>query len=150
MSQETHIALTPERQKLRDRLNLRLVTMEESGMPVDRLPEGVYGFTTSPSTDELPLFPKPVYQCTEIQKPVAGPINFIGYVTKKEAEAFQTGAEPMALDLYPEPFAEATELITVPDSRVDRRKLPTRDQGNAMRMEIAPKPEFLGTTSTFN
>lgn len=150
MSQETHPALTPERQALRDRLNLRLITPEESGMPVDRLPAGVYGFTTSPSSDELPLFSKPIFRCTEIHKPAAGSICFIGYVTRKDAAAFNAGAEPMALDLYPEPYEEATELISIPDSRVDRRKLPTRDHGNAMRMEIAPKPEFLGATSTLN
>lgn len=141
MYQETHPALTPERQALRDRLKLRPVTPEESGKPVDRLPEGVYGFTTSPSSDELPLFSKPVFRCAEIHKPAGGPICFIGYVTKKDASAFDAGAEPMALDLYPDPYEEATELISIPDSRVDRRKPPSRDHGNAMRMETAPKPE---------
>lgn len=150
MSQDTHIALTPERQALRDRLNLRVVTVEENGIPVDRLPEGVFGFTTSPSSDELPLFHKPIYQCTEIHKPAGGTISFIGYVTKKEAETLQAGAEPMALNLYPEPYEEATELVSIPDSRVDRRRLPTRDHGNAMKMDIAPKPEFLGSTGTQN
>jgi hypothetical protein len=150
MSHQTHPALTPERHALRDRLNLRLVTPEENGMPVDRLPEGVYGYTTSPSSDELPLFTKPIVHCTEVHKPVGGPIHFIGYVTKKDAETFQAGAEPMSLDLFPDPYEEATELISIPDSRVDRRKLPARDHGNPMRMEVAPKPEFLGTASTAN
>ena len=150
MSQEIHPALTPERQALRDRLNLRLVTPEENGMPVDRLPEGVYGFTTSPSSDELPLFNKPIFRCTEIHKPVGGPVHFIGYLTKKDADAFHAGAEPITVDLYPDPYEDATELVSIPDSRVDRRKLPSRDQGNAMRVEIAPKPEFLGTASTLN
>jgi hypothetical protein len=150
MSQETQSALTPERQALRDRLSLRPVTPLESGLPVDRLPEGVYGFTTSPSTDELPLFDKPVFRCTEIHKPAGGPIRFIGYVTPKDAAAFHAGAEPVALDLYPEPYEEATELISIPDSRVDRRKLPARDHGNAMRMEIAPQPEFPAAAGTLN
>jgi hypothetical protein len=150
MAEETHPALTSERQALRDRLNLRLVTAEENGMPVDRLPEGVYGYTTSPSSDELPLFVKPIYQCTEIHKPVGGPVHFIGYLTKKEAETFLAGAEPMTVDVYPEPYEESTELVSIPDSRVDRRRLPTRDHGNAMKVEIAPKPEFLGNTSTLN
>lgn len=139
MSQETHIALSAERQALRDRLKLRLVTPEENGMPVDRLPEGVYGFTTSPSSDELPLFNKPIYQCTEIQKLKGGEVIFLGYLTKKEAEALESGAEPMAVDLYPEPYGEATVLVSIPDSRVDRRKLPTRDHGNAMKVEVAQK-----------
>ena len=129
---------------------MRVVTPEENGMPVDRLPEGVYGFTTSPSSDELPLFCKPIYQCTEIQKPVGGEVLFIGYVTKKEAETFLAGAEPMSVDLYPEPYGEATELVSVPDGRVDRRRLPTRDHGNAMRMEIAPKAEFRGAAGSLN
>jgi len=150
MTQEIHPALTPERQALRDRLKLRLVTPEENGMPVDRLPEGVYGFTTSPSSDELPLFTSPVFRCTEIHKPVGGPIHFLGYVSTKEAETFEAGIEPMALELYPEPYEEATVLVSIPDSRVDRRRLPSRDHGNSMKMDIAPKPEALGSATTLN
>lgn len=150
MSQEIHPALTAERQSFRDRVKLRLVTDKEDGLPLDRLPEGVYGFSTSPATDELPLFHKPIFRCFELHKLAGGQVCWIGYVTEKEYNDFQTGAEPMTLDLYPDPYEQSNKLVSIPFGRVDRRKPPTRDAGNSMKMEIAPKPEFLGSTSTSN
>lgn len=119
-------------------------------MPVDRLPAGVYGYTSSPSTEELPLFRKPILECFEIHKLADGEICWIGYVTGQEHQDFEQGAEPCTLDLYPEPHEQSTKLISVPASRVDRRKPPTRDHGNSMRLEIAPRPQFLGAASTPN
>ena len=110
-------------------------------MPAERLPEGVFGYTTAPAADELPLFDVPVFRCFEIHKLASGEICWVGYVTEQEAEAFKTGREPVALDLYPDPYGQATSLISVPETRVDRRKPPTRDHGNSMRMELAPSPE---------
>jgi hypothetical protein len=42
------------------------------------------------------------------------------------------------LRLYPDLCEHATELVEVPLSRVDRRRYPSRDEGNAMRLEVAP------------
>jgi hypothetical protein len=150
MPQETHLSLSAERAALRERLNLRLVSGPEEGCNIEALPEGVYGFTTSPASDELPLFARPIYQCTEIHKLAGGGVCYVGYVTAAENEAFQKGAEAMALHLYPEPFGEAATLVSIPQARVDRKRTPTRDEGNAMKMEISPRPEYLGMTSTFN
>jgi hypothetical protein len=150
MSQETHPAFFSERQALREQSNLRLITAQEEGNHIENMPEGVYGFTTSPSSEELPLFIKPIFQCTEIHKLAGGEICYIGYVTPGEYASFQSGMEPLTLNLYPEPYGEANKLVSIPQSRVDRKRPPTRDEGNAMKMEIAPRPEFLGMTSTVN
>lgn len=140
MVQEINPALTEERAAFRASFNLRLVTDQENGSPIERLPEGIYGYTTSPATDELPVFIKPVFRCFEVHKHAGGETYWVGYVTEKEYRDFQTGSEPMTLDLYPEPYEQATKLILIQSSRVDRRKPPTRDFGNSMKMEIAPKP----------
>lgn len=139
MSQELHPALTEERIAFRAQFKLRQVTDQENGSPLARLPEGVFGYSTSPATDELPIFTKPVFRCFEMHKYADGQVAWIGYVTAKEKQDFDSGAEPMTLDLYPDPYEQSTQLIVIPSSRVDRRKPPTRDFGNAMKMEIGPK-----------
>jgi hypothetical protein len=150
MANEQHPALSPERQAFRERFNVRVVTEKEEGSSVRRLPEGVYGFTGAPASDELPLFIKPIFQAFEVLKVAGGEILWVGYITDKEHAAFLAGSEPIFINLYPDPHGEANKLVSIPFSRVDRRKPPTREDGNAMRMEIAPKPEFLGSMSTQN
>lgn len=139
MSQELNPALTEERSAFRAQFKLRLVTDQENGAPIDRLPEGIFGYTTSPAADELPVFAQPVFRGFEMHKYAGGEISWVGYVTATEKQAFETGAEPMTLDLYPEPYEQSATLVVIPAGRVDRRKPPTRDFGNAMKMELAPK-----------
>lgn len=150
MSQDPHPALSSERQSLREHFNVRPITPDEDGWPVNQLPEGVSGFTGAPATDELPLFSKPIFRCFEIFKLAGGELCFVGYVNDADLQAFQAGMEPSTVTLYPDPYESATKLVGIIETRVDRRRPPTRDNGNAMVMEIAPKPEFLGMTSTSN
>ena len=138
MSQEQHPALAVERIALRERLGLRVVRSEEEGRNVSSQPSGVYGFTGAPSSDELPLFSKPVYRCFEVQKLTGGEVSIIGFVTEKEKMAVDAGVEPVAIHLYPDEHRESSRLISVPQSRIDRRRPPTRDDGNPMLVEVAP------------
>ena len=143
MSQEQNPALSEERQAYRNRFAVRLITVQEEGRNIANQQEGVYGFTSSPNSVELPLFVDPVHRSFEIHKLTGGEIAYVGYLSEKEYESFQAGAEPGVIHLYPEPHKEAQKLVSVPMSRVDRVKPPTRDDGNSMRMDVAPKPEFL-------
>jgi hypothetical protein len=138
MSQEQRPAMSVERIACRERLGLRLVREEEEGRNIRNQPAGIYGFTCAPATDELPLFIKPVYRCFEVHKLAGGEVAILGYVTDKEFQAFDAGVEPIAMNLFPEPYGESVKLISVPLSRVDRRKPPTRDEGNSMMVEVAP------------
>jgi hypothetical protein len=137
MSQQ-HIALSAERASFRAKFNVRLVTPKESGSSIHRLPGGVFGFTGAPSTNEMPVFPVPSYQYFELVKSAVGDLHYIGYVTAREAEALAAGSEQLKINLYPEPFAESSTLIALPDSRVDRKRNPTRENGNAMPLDVAP------------
>ncbi|MGC4053693.1 MAG: hypothetical protein QM757_31275 [Paludibaculum sp.] len=139
MSQVQHIALAPERQALRDANQLRIVSTQEEGGPIRHLPNGVYGFTGAPATNEIPLFAKPIYECFEIQKRANGELFFIGYVTEKEQQIIEKGLDPVVADLYPEPHDEAVNLVAISGSRVDRRRPPTRDNGNSMKVDIGPR-----------
>jgi len=138
MSLEQHPALTVERVALREKLGLRCVREEEEGRNIELQQDGIYGYTGAPATEELPLFIKPVFRCTEVQKLSSGEVFLLGYVTAKEADAFALGTEPITINLYPDPFGESTSLISVPIDRIDRRRPPSRDDGNSMMVEIAP------------
>lgn len=139
MSQVQHIALAPERQALRDANQLRIVTAQEEGTAIRHLPNGVYGFTGAPATNEIPLFIKPIFECFEIHKRADGEVVFIGYVTEEEKQLIEQGLEPVVADLYPEPHDDALKLVAIPGTRVDRRRPPTRDNGNSMKVDIGPR-----------
>jgi len=138
MAQEKHIAWSPEREALRAGFRLRIVDKTEEGSDISVLPEGVYGFTGAPATAEIPLFVQPYFECYEIHKLPGGETAWVGYVTEREYQQYEQGAGPMNLDLYPEPHGEAKKLVRIVGSRVDRRRPPTRDNGNSMKMEIGP------------
>ena len=139
MSKAPHNSLLAERQALRDGSNLRIVTTKEEGTDIQYLPAGIFGFTGAPAAAEIPLFIKPYFECFEIHKLANGETAWVGYVTELELAGYERGSEAMTVDLYPDPHENATSLLRVPASRVDRRRPPTRDKGNSMRMELAPK-----------
>lgn len=137
MSKEVNPALTPEREAFRKSFQVRLIDEKEEGSSILALPDGVYGYTTAPASDEMPVFRQPVFRCTELMK-LDGHVKLVGYLTPSEKAAVEAGQEPVAVDLYPEPYKDATALLAVPLERIDRRRQPTRDDGNAMRIEVAP------------
>jgi hypothetical protein len=139
MSEEQRIAFTAAREKLRQQHGVRVVTGAEDGCDARALPAGVYGFTGAPGARELPLFAKPITRSTEVHKTADGEIYLLGYLTVEEAAAFESGTEPLSVELYPEPYQAAQALVAVPLARIDRRKLPARSNGNPMRTEIAPR-----------
>lgn len=139
MSKAPHNSLLPERQTLRDGSNLRSVTAKEEGTDIQHLPAGIFGFTGAPATAEIPLFIKPYFECFEVHKLADGDTAWVGYVTEQESAGYEEGSEALSLDLYPDPHDQAVCLVRVSASRVERRRPPTRDRGNSMRMEIAAK-----------
>ena len=52
--------------------------------------------------------------------------------------------------LYPDPHGESQRLISIPLSRVDRRRPPSREEGNWMKMDLAPRSEYEGLSSSAN
>jgi hypothetical protein len=128
------IASSPEREALRKGHAVRALLRSEEGCGVAHLPAGVWGFTTAPASQEIPLFTDPVHRCTEVHKTADGEVYLLGCVKPAEARAI---VDLKNLDLYPEPFEQSTQLVAVPLSRIDRRRPPTRDSGNAMHIELA-------------
>lgn len=141
MAQDQNVTLSPERQALRARAQVRLVRPEEEGFGIRRLPDGVYGYSSAASSDEIPLFAKPIYGAFEVHKLPGGEVAWVGYVTEADYRRYEAGEEPFAMELYPEPWGDAQKLISVPASRVDRRRPQARDNGMPMRIEVAPRIE---------
>ncbi|GIU76959.1 MAG: hypothetical protein KatS3mg005_0197 [Bryobacteraceae bacterium] len=143
MAQDQNVTLSPERQALRARAQVRLIQAEEEGLGIRRLPEGVYGFSSAASSDEIPLFSKPIYGAFEVHKLAGGEVAWIGYVRESDYERFEKGGEPFDMELYPEPYGDATRLVSVPAARVDRRRPQARENGMPMRVEVAPRIEMM-------
>lgn len=141
MAQDQNVTLSPERQALRARAQVRLVRPEEEGFGIRRLPDGVYGYSSAASSDEIPLFARPIYGAFEVHKLAGGEVAWVGYVTEADFRRFEEGSEPFEMELYPEPWGEATRLVCVPASRVDRRRPQARENGMPMRIEVAPRIE---------
>lgn len=135
---EQHPALSPEREQLRTRAKLRALEGAEIGRPLSSLPAGVYGFTTSAATAEVAMFDKPVFRSFEIQKHAGGETVYLGYLSETDLKAFESG-DPATVDLYPDPNEVAAYLAEIPESRIDRKRPPLRDQGSPMKLDIAPK-----------
>jgi len=139
MSQDQHPVHSPEREALRDRHGVRAITSEEEGQDVFALPDGVYGFTGAPAAREMPLFTHPIARGTEVHKSAHGEIYLIGYVQPAEKQTLENETEPAQIRLFPEPQAYTATLVAVPLSRIERRHALTRENGNPMVIDIAPR-----------
>jgi hypothetical protein len=139
MTPNQHPSQSPEREALRNKHGVRIVTDQEEGQDVRWLPAGVYGFTGAPGAKELPLFAHPIVRSTEVHKTASGDVYLVGYVQTAEAQAIESGAEPVTVHLYPDPLEASSTLVAVPLSRVDHRQPPSRSEGNFMAVEIAPR-----------
>lgn len=144
MAQDQDVTLSPERQALRARAQVRPVNSEEEGFGIRRLPGGVYGFSQSASSDEVPVFAKPAFGAFEVHKLPGGEVAWVGYVRESDYRRYEEGEEPFSMELYPAPYGEATRLVSVPASRVERRKPQARENGMPMPLEVAARAEKSG------
>lgn len=139
MSIEQTAALSAAREQLRAASGLRPLSRSEEGAPLAAVPNGTYGFSTSAATSEIAVFSKPVFRSFELHKLASGEIRYVGYVCPAEERTLAGGSEPAVINLYPDPYDQATILVQVSASRIDRKRPPLRDLGSPMQLEIAAK-----------
>ncbi|MEO8661552.1 MAG: hypothetical protein ABI693_23990, partial [Bryobacteraceae bacterium] len=118
-------AVDQERQTIRLQNSVRLVTKQEDGRPLERLPDGIFGFTYSPASDAIPLFVRHAKASFEVHKPASGPYQILGYLAPSQVEA-----RAQDVKLYPDAFGEATKLVAIASDRIGRLKGPSRAGGN--------------------
>jgi len=120
-----------ERQAIRLQNSVRLVTKQEEGRPLDRLPAGIFGFTYSPASDAIPLFARHAKASFEIHKPASGPYRILGYLAPTQIEA-----QGQDVKFYPDAYGEATKLVAITADRIGRLKGPSRANGNYLDVTL--------------
>ncbi len=105
---------------LRSEHKLRSVTDEESGTGVDRLAQGVYGFTYSPAVENFPLFKERDLRSYEGHKLADGSVLVLGFLTAAEKQTTDEASGTGTIHLFAEPKDDATELVRIPMKRVKR------------------------------
>ncbi|HBY59153.1 MAG TPA: hypothetical protein DEH78_04990 [Solibacterales bacterium] len=125
-----------ERQAFRARNAVRLVRTEEEGAPFNRLPSNVYGFTYSPNSEGLPLYAKHTLMSFEVHKLPNGEVEFIGYLTAKDAEAIERQEDFPTVTFFPAEYNDAKTIIALRRSRIERMKGPSRENGNYLTLTL--------------
>ena len=115
---------------LRSQRNLRALESAEEGFALPALPAGIYGFTYSPNFEATPLFSHKRYQSFEFHKLIDGAVELIGYLTPVEAAQVNSGQAEIEVHLYPDPWKDADQLVSLPLARLVRSKQrPARENG---------------------
>ena len=124
-------------EKLRNEHSLRALTGEESGSGVDRLPQGVFGFTYSPALENFPLFNERDLRSYEGHKLQDGSVLVLGFLTREETEAFNKATANTTIHLFPEPKGDANELVKVPMSRVVSHVEYSQREGTGLELTVS-------------
>ena len=121
--------------QLRIKHGLRALTPGEEGTAAAKQANGVYGYTYSPA-EAVPLFTQKTWHSFEVHKHSDGSTHLLGFVTAKEAETVRSGAAGEIL-LFPDPWEDSNELVSVPFSRaVPNKKGPSREGGNGLKVAL--------------
>jgi hypothetical protein len=129
---------TRELERIRSAHRLRALTESESGSGVNRLPNGVYGFTYSPNEENFPLFNDRDLRSFEGHKLEDGSIFLLGFLTPEEKASFEnTGAGP-TIHLFPEPKGGAVQLVRVPLARIVRHVENSARKGTGLELLLRP------------
>ena len=115
------------------------VGAELEGTALAALPEHLYGFTYSPLNASTPLFRTRTLGSFEVHKLGGGVVHLLGFLKAEDASTFDDGVRESDINLYPEPWGEATTLVEVPLARIVRAKPLSRSDGNYMPLHLEPK-----------
>jgi hypothetical protein len=125
----------PAVEDLRQKHQVRLVNEQEEGSGVDRLPNGVYGYTYAPGVDQAPLFQQPKFQSFEVHKLADGAVAIVGYVSPEIAAKIE-GFEPLKFRLLPEPAGPASTAVALPIWRIGRQREYSARDGQGLEVEL--------------
>jgi len=100
---------------------VRLVSDAEEGTGVNALPGGAYGYTYSPGLPNAPLFAARRYRSYEVHKLDTGKTLIVGYADAATAQLIGSAGE-VTVRIQPEAAPDATVLVLVPYSRIQRHR----------------------------
>ena len=123
------------RDRLRVEHQVRSLHSEEEGAAFAVLSAGVYGFTYAPAT-ETPLFSTRAYHSFEVHKLADGSGRLLVYCKPEDAARMAAG-EVVEFMGYPDPWEDATVLVSVPlDRLMNSLYKPVRRDGNAVPLRV--------------
>lgn len=131
-------SLEKQFEELRSKNHVRLVTDDESGNGIDRLPGGVYGFTYSPAESNFPLFIDRTLRCYEAHKLSDDTAVLLGFVAQGDSLKMEAGRESVTVRLFPEPQEEAGLLVSIAMVRVLSRVEHSQRGGKGLELEVGP------------
>lgn len=124
----------PRIERLRAAHRVALVSEQNEGYSIQQLANGVYGFTYAPQ-EAAPLFGKKMFHNFEAHKLQDGSVHLVGFVTEQEANQLATGSA-LDVNLYPDPYEQAVNAVSIPRARVTKTRGPSRDHGNALHLQL--------------
>ncbi len=133
-----HQEVTQELERIRSANRLRALTESESGSGVNRLPNGVYGFTYSPAEENFPLFNDRDLRSFETHKLEDGSVLLLGFLTPEENASFEKTAAGPTIHLFPEPKGNAVHLARVPLARIVRHVESSARKGSGLELLLRP------------
>ena len=122
-----------ERETLRLRHGVQLVQGVDEGDILKYAKGGIYGFTYAPQTMDCGLFTKNPYLSFEMHKLADNSIKLLVAVSPETKEKIETAAGLVEIEIYPDAYRNATELISIPYETVRHLKAPNRDEGNKIK-----------------
>ena len=126
------------REALRREHNVELVSASQEGFAAETLPDGVYGFTSSPALAS-PLFSVRHYRNFEIHRLANGVSAVIGFVTPSEARQLaDSQSQPVSILLHPDAEGDATAIVSLPYDRVTQHRQYSVRNAAAIALQIAP------------
>lgn len=132
-----------QRRELRAAHGVRLVSEQEDGSGLHRLPKGVYGFTYAPGPHDAPLFREGRSHNFEIHKLPDGTVQLVGFVSPHIAARIQAAKDSLAFELFPSPSQEADTLVAVPLAGLRfQRGFSTREPGGGLALEFEPTANY--------
>ncbi|MEO8025899.1 MAG: hypothetical protein ABI823_05480 [Bryobacteraceae bacterium] len=120
---------------LRDQHGVQLVSGDQEGEAIHRLPSGVYGFTFSPFSREAPLFSRNSFLSFELHR-VGEDTLILGYVDEATAGKIEKSDDVVDIDVFPVAKEQSSKLVAIPHSRISSAKPPDRLQSNRLRVAL--------------
>lgn len=122
-----------ERDALRRKNSVTLVTGEAEGDILKYAKGGVYGFTYAPQTLDCGLFGKNSYLSFEMHKLAGNSIQLIAVVTPEMKQKIESAKELVEIEIYPEAYRTASEVVALDYANLRHLKPPNRDEGNKIK-----------------
>lgn len=130
--------LEAELEALRTRRQVRPLANIEETFGLDRLPNGVYGFSLLPLSLDSPVLKTKEARLFEVHKAIDGSLAVVGFVSPQAAATLRTGAEVVDIDVWASPAGEARVPVSIPVAEVLSSRQRRSKEENVLELAVRP------------